>query len=326
MSERKTAYLVYKIGDEPEQIVLWDTLDVTIGRFRTQDIVVADPEVSREHAVLRRQDGAWFAQDKGTGLGTIVNGERIQVHELAHGDEVRVGPLRMKFGLTSRTLRAGGNTRFASELKAGVLPGASTEGNRTMLGFQPETDARRPAEAPTTPSGPRALAADGSLEDLGVPDVDLGALASQDVDDLLVAPGPPPRDLDAELAAEGMGPAATGEGTEPDDPEAEVVAEDAPTQPAFAPPPAAEEDPGLGSTAARLADASDATLGMSDAAPGQGAVAPDATEGETPLRARMELLAVLEGPPEALKSLADALIDREIRVDGVDVRVARRRG
>ena len=227
---KPTAYLVYKLADEPEQIVIWDTVDITVGRFRAQDIVVPDSEVSREHAVLRRQDGSHFVQDRGTGLGTFVNGDRIRVHQLAHGDEIQVGPLRMKFGLTERALRAGGNTRFASELRAGVLPAASTEGNRTMLGFQPQVEEAPAPAAPTRPSGPRALSAEGSLEDLGVSSVDLAEGGG--LQELLSDPVPLPGE--ASLADGGMHPGD-------DDAAPGLAAEDRPTQPSFEPP--ADEEP-----------------------------------------------------------------------------------
>ena len=178
--DRTTACLVYKLGDEPEQIVLWDTVDVTVGRFRTQDLVVPDPEVSREHSVFAREGGRYFVRDCGTGLGTLVNGERVQVQQLAHGDEIGIGPLRVKFALTGRRLRAGGNTRFASQLKAGVAPAASTAGNRTMLGFEPDVP---PETVPTVPQRavrPRALSLAGDLEELSqraiVPDLGLADL------------------------------------------------------------------------------------------------------------------------------------------------------
>lgn len=164
--DRTTAYLVYELGDEPEQIVLWDTVDVTVGRFRTQDLVVPDAEVSRAHSVFAREAGRYFVRDCGTGLGTLVNGERVRVQQLAHGDEIRIGPLCVRFGLTERRLRAGGNTRFASQLKAGVAPAASTEGNRTMLGFAPDAPPETVPTVPQRAARPRALSLEGDLEEL----------------------------------------------------------------------------------------------------------------------------------------------------------------
>jgi FHA domain/Domain of unknown function (DUF1707) len=65
---------------------------VTVGRSRVSDCVIADPSVSRRHAVLRHADGAWFLRDLRSMNGTRVNGVRVlEEVEVRPGDRVTFG-------------------------------------------------------------------------------------------------------------------------------------------------------------------------------------------------------------------------------------------
>lgn len=56
------------------------------------DVVLADPDVSRRHAVIRAIDGALAVEDAGSKNGTFVNGRRIErATPLTAGDEVQFG-------------------------------------------------------------------------------------------------------------------------------------------------------------------------------------------------------------------------------------------
>jgi pSer/pThr/pTyr-binding forkhead associated (FHA) protein len=184
VSDRRkvSTYLVYGLGDGRDQVVIWDTRDVEVGRSKNQDIMLSDPEVSREHTLFRKDGERYTVQDRGTGLGTLVNGERISSErELQPGDVVRIGPLELKFGNTTQTIRPGENVRFASELKASHLAVGAGAAGRTMLAFKPEDDLA--LGAPTAPPAAapvkkRAVSFDGTFEEmdgddpLGVEDYD----------------------------------------------------------------------------------------------------------------------------------------------------------
>ena len=192
--QRISSYLVVRLGEEPERAVVWDTLDISVGRLESQDLVVPDPEVSRKHAIFRREGERFTLEDLGTGLGTLVNGEPISTCELQHGDVIQIGSLELKFGQTERKIRPGGNVCFSSELKAGSLPAASGDvSGRTMLAFDVEDElfASAPAQ-PAEEPGPRAVSADGTLEVLD--DMDPLGLSGTDL-----GPGAPARDLDREF-------------------------------------------------------------------------------------------------------------------------------
>ena len=73
-----------------------------IGRGRGADGLVPEPTISRAHAAIgwAASDG-FFVQDLGSTNGTMVNGSREKRSVLAHGDEIRMGKLRLCIQLPS---------------------------------------------------------------------------------------------------------------------------------------------------------------------------------------------------------------------------------
>jgi len=67
---------------------------VTVGRADDNDLVLADPEVSRHHARLEPDGQGWRAIDLGSTNGTWVNGVRLNAATIAVGDEVAFGASR----------------------------------------------------------------------------------------------------------------------------------------------------------------------------------------------------------------------------------------
>jgi len=67
---------------------------VRVGRADDNDLVLADPEVSRHHARLERDGQGWRAIDLGSTNGTWVNGVRLDAATIAAGDEVAFGSIR----------------------------------------------------------------------------------------------------------------------------------------------------------------------------------------------------------------------------------------
>jgi hypothetical protein len=72
---------------------------VVLGRSRDCDIVMADPNVSRRHAELRREEGGWSVVDLGSTNGIKVNGQRVDQATLNDGDRVTLGVTDMTFEL-----------------------------------------------------------------------------------------------------------------------------------------------------------------------------------------------------------------------------------
>jgi sigma-B regulation protein RsbU (phosphoserine phosphatase) len=63
----------------------------TVGRRSGNDLQLVGSDVSRDHAEIATEDGAFVLRDRGSRYGTYVNGEGITEHTLQHGDLVRLG-------------------------------------------------------------------------------------------------------------------------------------------------------------------------------------------------------------------------------------------
>jgi len=71
----------------------------TIGRHAS-DILLTDPSVSRSHAVIYAEDGAYYLEDVGSTNGTFVDGNQVakgQRIQLASGAQVKFGLFSMEF-------------------------------------------------------------------------------------------------------------------------------------------------------------------------------------------------------------------------------------
>lgn len=70
---------------------------LTVGRVAGNRLVLADPNVSRNHAEVRLVNGAWVLVDLGSTNGTTVNGNRVVEHQLQTGDEIAFGSATARF-------------------------------------------------------------------------------------------------------------------------------------------------------------------------------------------------------------------------------------
>jgi hypothetical protein len=91
-------------GTIPSELVLHDgrrfaieDRPLVIGRLPECDIVLSDPNVSRRHAEIVRQDGEVVLRDLGSTNGSKVNGSQVTAVVLADGDEIIIGATRMAF-------------------------------------------------------------------------------------------------------------------------------------------------------------------------------------------------------------------------------------
>ena len=72
---------------------------VVIGRMSSCDVVLADSNVSRRHAELRREGSRWILEDLGSTNGTLVNGKLAKEHVLGSGDTLDFGTSSLRFEL-----------------------------------------------------------------------------------------------------------------------------------------------------------------------------------------------------------------------------------
>ena len=71
----------FEVGAEP----------AGVGRGVGNAIRVLDTEVSRQHASIRHENGAFFLIDEHSANGTFVNGEQVLTRKLTNGDQIQVG-------------------------------------------------------------------------------------------------------------------------------------------------------------------------------------------------------------------------------------------
>lgn len=70
-----------------------------IGRGKHCDFVIPSGKVSREHAVVVKEDAAWFIEDLGSSNGTWFNKQRVKRRQVEDGDEYYICNEKIKFVL-----------------------------------------------------------------------------------------------------------------------------------------------------------------------------------------------------------------------------------
>lgn len=91
------ARLVTELGSHP----LVKPVSV-LGRSRECDIVVPDLNVSRQHAEIRLEGGAYWLVDLASTNGTMVNGKRVKRVKLENGDRIEAGSSELVFERPAR--------------------------------------------------------------------------------------------------------------------------------------------------------------------------------------------------------------------------------
>jgi hypothetical protein len=71
-----------------------------LGRSASCPVVIPDPMISREHAEIRYESGAFTIADLGSTHGTFVNGQQIQQAPLYDGAVIRLGESEFTFHVT----------------------------------------------------------------------------------------------------------------------------------------------------------------------------------------------------------------------------------
>jgi hypothetical protein len=133
-------YFVIKRAGHPDRLLVWDTRTLSIGRAKENDIVMAENEISRRHAIFKKEGNRLGVGDYQTGNGTFVNGQRIagtELQPLQSGDVIGIATL-LTFELYDGDVhpaKLGLKLEYASHLKTvGMMPSGANP-DSTMLGL-----------------------------------------------------------------------------------------------------------------------------------------------------------------------------------------------
>jgi serine phosphatase RsbU (regulator of sigma subunit) len=81
---------VFVQGNE-QRVINLDHSPFGVGRKVDKDLVIADPRVSRDHALIVSENGVFSVVDQGSKHGTFVNGERVERKTLERNDRLEFG-------------------------------------------------------------------------------------------------------------------------------------------------------------------------------------------------------------------------------------------
>ena len=90
---QRDKHALIALDDERKKIrypvLYWEN---SMGRSRGSDIKIADPTISRDHAVLLRREAGWFITDTGSKAGVYVNDQKTSGrHPVFVGDRITLG-------------------------------------------------------------------------------------------------------------------------------------------------------------------------------------------------------------------------------------------
>lgn len=87
---KRVPTLILVQGNQQKHLTI-DQLPFTIGRKTENALVIPDPSVSREHAMIVQENGDFFVVDRGSKQGTFVNSDRVERRKLNSNDRVQIG-------------------------------------------------------------------------------------------------------------------------------------------------------------------------------------------------------------------------------------------
>ncbi len=121
---------VQAAGGKRQEFVL-RTAQSRLGRGSTNQVIIDNPSVSREHARFNWQRGQWTVHDLQSGNGVFVNQQRITgARALAHGDEIMFGQTVWQFAVESVGVPA-----MPTVPDVDVAPVKSDKGRRVTYGL-----------------------------------------------------------------------------------------------------------------------------------------------------------------------------------------------
>ncbi len=95
-----TAFLLMNAGvNSGARFELNPTEPNLLGRDWQCQIALNDPQCSRVHAAINRDDEGWWITDRGSSNGTYVNGQQVDNAQLIEGTQIRIGSNHFTFSM-----------------------------------------------------------------------------------------------------------------------------------------------------------------------------------------------------------------------------------
>jgi hypothetical protein len=206
---------VQRRAGKPERIVVWDTQDISVGRAPENDLVVQDPEMSRNHAQFYKSEGGYSVQNLSTSNPTYVNDEPVTSQPLRNKDVVRLAETEYVFyRVTRNPVTLGMKLEYASQLKGFGPPMAAGDGEATILGlvdtvggsddFEVRPVAEFGQDLRSVPSPPPTRNLDLEFADEGLEELDIPAEASAGVQAWTLDEKPPSDTISLHLEIQGL--------------------------------------------------------------------------------------------------------------------------
>jgi phosphoserine phosphatase RsbU/P len=122
------------VRDKQERKIQLDHTPFTVGRKVDKDLAIADPRVSRDHALIVSENDRFYVIDEGSTHGTFVNGERVQRKALQRNDRLEFG-VRDAIYLVFNPARPTPNLarEFLTQVPGMHLAGATTDLEKLTL-------------------------------------------------------------------------------------------------------------------------------------------------------------------------------------------------
>lgn len=110
--------LVVQGRDQGERVTVGDS-PISLGRGPDNEFRILDGEVSRRHAIVKREGSGFVLVDNKSSNGSFVNGQPVAEHKLRSGDHIQVGRTVLLFELdhsfTALALTASGQIDLVSD-------------------------------------------------------------------------------------------------------------------------------------------------------------------------------------------------------------------
>ena len=99
---RHSVALVFASGPLAGSEVALEKPRLTLGRGPGCDVKVDDASISHQHAALELGTNGYRVRDLGSTNGVHVNGARMALAELKHGDKIKLGEIELRYVVEAR--------------------------------------------------------------------------------------------------------------------------------------------------------------------------------------------------------------------------------